>query len=69
MHEWKDISGDLKGDISWFEKVKYLIGPPGWSHDGSRKTSQQLREQEQNIISDLSKHPYPLYSNTVISNK
>ena len=69
MHEWKDISGDLKGDISWIEKMKYLIGPPGWSHDGSRKTSQQLREQEQNIISDLSKHPYPLYSNTVISNK
>jgi hypothetical protein len=25
----------------------YLFGPPGWSHDGSRKTSEQMREEEQ----------------------
>jgi hypothetical protein len=24
----------------------YLFGPPGWSHDGSRQTSDQMRETE-----------------------
>jgi len=22
----------------------YLFGPPGWSHDGTRKTSTQIKE-------------------------
>jgi hypothetical protein len=26
-------------------KVNYLIKPPGWSHDGSKKTSSQLRKE------------------------
>ena len=26
-------------------KFMYVFGPPGWSHDGSRKTSHQLREE------------------------
>ncbi|MNE86206.1 hypothetical protein D3C80_1832840 [compost metagenome] len=26
-------------------KLGYLFGPPGWSHDGSRKTSAQLRKE------------------------
>jgi hypothetical protein len=25
--------------------VKYLISPPGWSHDGSTKTTAQLRKE------------------------
>jgi sterol desaturase/sphingolipid hydroxylase (fatty acid hydroxylase superfamily) len=41
-HEWLAIFRDLRDypRYSW----KYLFGPPGWSHDGSRKTSAQLRE-------------------------
>jgi hypothetical protein len=26
-------------------KIKYLVMPPGWSHDGSTKTSRQLRKE------------------------
>ena len=26
-------------------KIKYLIKPPGWSHDGSSKTSEELRKE------------------------
>jgi hypothetical protein len=26
-------------------KIKYLIKPPGWSHDGSSKTAKQLRKE------------------------
>ncbi|HSK13820.1 MAG TPA: sterol desaturase family protein [Phnomibacter sp.] len=46
LHEWKDILTDLKRDIPWEHKVQYILGPPGWSHDGSRLTSDQLRALE-----------------------
>ncbi len=47
FHEWAAIRDDLKRtDIGWKEKWWYLFGPPGWSHDGSRLTSDQLRRQE-----------------------
>jgi sterol desaturase/sphingolipid hydroxylase (fatty acid hydroxylase superfamily) len=47
FHEWKNIGTDLRRkDISWKNKLGYLLGPPGWSHDGSRKTSNQLRAEE-----------------------
>jgi sterol desaturase/sphingolipid hydroxylase (fatty acid hydroxylase superfamily) len=47
FHEWNDIWKDLqRTDISLREKLGYLFGPPGWSHDGSRQTSEELREME-----------------------
>jgi hypothetical protein len=27
------------------DKFMYIFGPPGWSHDGSSKTSRQLQEE------------------------
>ena len=49
FHEWNDIRKDLqRTDISWREKMGYFFGPPGWSHDGSRQTSEELREMESN---------------------
>ena len=46
FHEWKNIRKDLhRKDIGWKEKTKYVFGPPGWSHDGSRLTSEQLRKK------------------------
>lgn len=45
FHEWKDISLDLHKKIPLLLKIKYLIMPPGWSHDGSTKTSRQLRAE------------------------
>jgi sterol desaturase/sphingolipid hydroxylase (fatty acid hydroxylase superfamily) len=48
FHEWKDIWTDLKRtDIGWRDKLGYLFAPPGWSHDGSRKTSDEMRRMEE----------------------
>jgi sterol desaturase/sphingolipid hydroxylase (fatty acid hydroxylase superfamily) len=47
FHEWSSLWTDIsRKDIGWKQKWYYLFGPPGWSHDGSRKTSEQLREME-----------------------
>jgi sterol desaturase/sphingolipid hydroxylase (fatty acid hydroxylase superfamily) len=47
FHEWTSIGRDLRRkDISWRQKLYYVFGPPGWSHDGTRMTSQQLRQLE-----------------------
>jgi sterol desaturase/sphingolipid hydroxylase (fatty acid hydroxylase superfamily) len=49
FHEWKNIYQDLvRKDIDWKQKWHYIWKPPGWSHDGSRKTSEMLRREEQN---------------------
>ncbi len=53
FHEWKNILNDLKKKVSLKNKLMYVLGPPGWSHDGSTKTSSQLRaELEQKISSN-----------------
>ena len=47
FHEWGNIGRDLlRKDVSLRDKWNYLFGPPGWSHDGSRYTSEQLRDLE-----------------------
>jgi sterol desaturase/sphingolipid hydroxylase (fatty acid hydroxylase superfamily) len=47
FHEWAAIGKDVaRRDIGWKEKWQYIFGPPGWSHDGSRMTSEQLRQTE-----------------------
>lgn len=45
FHEWKNIWNDLKKKTSFKNKFMYVFGPPGWSHDGSTKTSGQLRTE------------------------
>jgi sterol desaturase/sphingolipid hydroxylase (fatty acid hydroxylase superfamily) len=42
-HEWVGIAGDLKRARSWRERAGYVFGPPGWSPDGSRETSETIR--------------------------
>ena len=44
FHEWQAIAHDLKKKTSVKNKIMYLLGPPGWSHDGDCKTSAQLRK-------------------------
>lgn len=47
FHEWKQIWQDMtQKEITFKTRLHYLFGPPGWSHDGSRKTSRQMREAE-----------------------
>jgi len=45
FHEWEAIFNDLKKQTSFKNKLMYVFGPPGWSHDGSTKTSTQLRQE------------------------
>ena len=47
FHEWKGIVRDIRRrDISFKQKLMYVFGPPGWSHDGQRMTSEQMRQKE-----------------------
>ncbi|MFD1140209.1 sterol desaturase family protein [Larkinella insperata] len=45
FHEWADISRDVLRSRSIHHAIRYLFGPPGWSPDGSRKTTRQLRDE------------------------
>lgn len=42
-HEWIAIGKDVWKHPKY--GLQYTFGPPGWSHDGSRKTTEQLREE------------------------
>ncbi len=43
-YEWKKIYYDIKKPVPFFTKLKYLLMPPGWSHDGSTKTAVEMRK-------------------------
>ncbi len=45
-HEWVGIARDL-WRAPWRAKLGYLVMPPGWSHDGSRDTSEGIRARWQ----------------------
>jgi sterol desaturase/sphingolipid hydroxylase (fatty acid hydroxylase superfamily) len=45
FHEWMAIGKDLIGSRSLREVGGYLFGPPGWSPDGSRQTSEMLKAE------------------------
>lgn len=45
FHEWQSIGKDLRKKIPLSTRLKYLFMPPGWSHDGSSKTADQLRRE------------------------
>jgi sterol desaturase/sphingolipid hydroxylase (fatty acid hydroxylase superfamily) len=42
FHEWIGIAKDA-WTAPWRHKLSYLFRPPGWSHDGSRETSDAIR--------------------------
>ncbi len=44
LHEYVAILRDLfRPGLGWAERIGYVIAPPGWSHDGSRMTSEQIK--------------------------
>ena len=45
FHEWRSIAKDMNKKVSFSTKLKYLLKPPGWSHDGSSKTAAELRKE------------------------
>jgi hypothetical protein len=76
FHEWKEIWQDTtqKGYQFPVTGCAYLFGPPGWSHDGSRLTSEQMREggspcrdreyrsfhsYDSRLTMDFFSHPFP----------
>lgn len=48
FHEWRQMWRDVfqKG-ITLRERLGYLFGPPGYSHDGSRATSKEMQAIEE----------------------
>ncbi len=42
FHEWIAIAKDV-WSAPWRYKLGYLWRPPGWSHDGSRDTSDSIK--------------------------
>ncbi len=52
FHEWVGIFRDvLQPGLSWRERAKYCLMPPGWSHDNSRGTSEVIKARY------VSQHP------------
>ena len=45
FHEWAGIWRDVRHAKSVGEVWFYMFGPPGWSPDGSRKTSRSIKAQ------------------------
>lgn len=44
FHEWVAMFSDAcKPGLSFGQRLGYLFRPPGWSHDGSRDTSETLK--------------------------
>ncbi len=46
-NELKQIIKDTRQQVTFKQKLKYIFGLPGYSHDGSRQTTKQLRKQEE----------------------
>ena len=42
FHEWTAILSDMYR-APWRHKLAYFFAPPGWSHDGSRETSTDIK--------------------------
>jgi sterol desaturase/sphingolipid hydroxylase (fatty acid hydroxylase superfamily) len=53
FHEWIGIAKDL-WSAPWSAKFGYLWRPPGWSHDGSRETSDMIKARAREQAAKLS---------------
>ncbi len=48
FHEWKAIIKEFfiyRKELPLMTRLKYIFMPPGWSHDGSTKTSRELQRE------------------------
>lgn len=45
FHEWINLVKDFRKSRNFGDFWNYLTQPPGWSHDGSSKTTRQLRKE------------------------
>ena len=42
-HEWEALAKDMRRAPGLATKLRYMLKPPGWSHDGSTKTAKELQ--------------------------
>lgn len=49
LHEWVNIGKDLKKARHLKDYFNYLFNSPGWSHDGSTKTTKQMRKTKEHL--------------------
>jgi sterol desaturase/sphingolipid hydroxylase (fatty acid hydroxylase superfamily) len=45
LHEWQKLAHDLRKPGPLSQKLNYIFAPPGWSHDGSSLTANEMRAQ------------------------
>jgi len=58
FHEWIGMLRDI-WRAPWKHKLSYLLREPGWSHDGSRETSDMIRARWQEQQTHSSQEPVP----------
>ena len=46
-HEFVSLWKDVRRAPTVKDKLKYMFYPPGWSHDGSSQTAEEMRNSEQ----------------------
>lgn len=49
IHEWVGIIKDVKNAKSLHELWGFIMGPPGWTPDGTRKTSEMIKLEWQKL--------------------
>jgi sterol desaturase/sphingolipid hydroxylase (fatty acid hydroxylase superfamily) len=49
FHEWIGIARDVATAPGLHAKIGYMLMPPGWSHDGSRETSDIIKARWQTM--------------------
>lgn len=45
FYKWGEMFGKMARSGSLKNAINYLVKPAGWSHDGSTKTTKQLRDE------------------------
>ena len=45
VHGYTDLIRDMRRADRWGDRLRYLLLPPGWSHDGPDKRARSLRAQ------------------------
>lgn len=57
FHEWIGLFQDvLKPKLSFKDRLRYAFHRPGWSHDGSRRTTQMVKEKNKHLESDYEQY-------------
>ncbi len=56
FHEWAALARDVaRPGLTLRQRLGYAFGPPGWSHDGSRRTSGQLKDEARRRAAPLNR--------------